>query len=63
VFKNLFEIANIFAWNFLNKFKNNFKPKDRQDLFRKMPIFGKKTKFFGVNFSIEIKSAPKINKI
>jgi hypothetical protein len=36
VFKNakpFFEIAYFSTWHFRNKFKNNFKPNDRQSLF------------------------------
>jgi hypothetical protein len=39
--KTVFKIAYLLAWNFGNKFKNNVKPNDSQNLLRKMLICGK----------------------
>jgi hypothetical protein len=55
------------AWNFQNKFRNSFKPNERQ-FFSKNANFLKKGHnffqiFFWVKNNTEAKSAPKINKI
>jgi hypothetical protein len=43
--QNVFEINYLLSWNFRNKFKNSFKPNNRQFLSKNANFFGKQKIF------------------